>query len=204
MKTTKEKTKATESAEKRAAAVEKSQASAEKRLAELVTRQNETEEKLAEATSLNSTLFKEVTDLRAALEACEGKWYDKGFADAEKGVKLVVMQARQLSFREGWIATLQALGVPEDSPLRDPSQIPIPDSTPAAQNPVGPNDEEETDSLRELVEQIDAHMEMIGTEVINNPSTGGPHGEDVHFQPPVPEHYSVEMTSETQPMDLSS
>ena len=57
--------------------------------------------KLAEAASLNSTLSEEVADLQAALEAFENKWYDEGFADVEKGVELVVMQARQLSFREG-------------------------------------------------------------------------------------------------------
>ena len=123
-----------------------------------------------------------------ALEACESKWYNEGFADAEKGVEPVVMQARQLSFQEGWMAALQALGVPDDSPLRDPGQIPFPEPTPAAQNLAGPNDEEETDSLRELVEQIDAHVEMIGTEATNNPPTDSPSGENVHPQPSVSEH----------------
>jgi len=101
VKTAKEKTKTVESTEKKAAAAEKSRASVEKKSAELVTGQNETEMKLAEATSLNSTLSKEVADLRATLEACESKWYDEGFADAEKGVEPIVMQVRQLSFREG-------------------------------------------------------------------------------------------------------
>ena len=128
----KEKTNIAESTEKRAAAVEKSQALSEKRLAELVMRQNETEVKLAEVASLNSTLSEEVADLWAALEACESKWYDEGFADEEKGVELVVMQVRQLSFLEGWMAALHALGVLEDSPLRDPGQIPIPNSAPFA------------------------------------------------------------------------
>ena len=100
VKTAKEKTKTTELAEKRATAVEKSWASAEKRSVELVTRQNETEVKLAEAASLNSILSEEVVDLWAALEACESKWYDEGFADAEKGMESAVLQARQLSFRE--------------------------------------------------------------------------------------------------------
>ena len=58
--------------------------------------------------------------------------------------------------------------------------------------------------MRELVEQIDAHVEMIGTEVTSNPLTEGPHGEDVHPQPFAPEHHSVEMNSEMQPVDLSS
>jgi len=88
---------------------------------ELVTRQNETEVKLAEVVSLNSTLSEEVADLWVALEACECKWYDERFVDAEKEVEPVVMQARQLSFWEDWMAVLQALGVPEDSPFRDPS-----------------------------------------------------------------------------------
>ena len=78
------------------------------------------------------------------------------------------------------MAALQALGVPKDSPLRDPGQIPIPVSAPAAQNQTGPNKEEEMDSLRDLVEQIDAYMEMIGTEVTSNPPTEGLYGEDVH------------------------
>ena len=64
----------------------------------------------------------------------------------------------------------------EDSPLRDPNQIPVPVSVPAAQNPAGPNEEKETDSLRELVEQIDAHVEMIEAEVTSNPPTEGPQG----------------------------
>ena len=204
VKTAKEKKKTTESAEKRAAAAEKSQASTEKRSAELVMRQNVTEVKLAEAVSLNNTLSKEVADLRVALEACESKWYDKGFADAKKGVEPVVMQARQLSFQEGWMAALQALGVPEDSPLRDLGRIPFPNSTPTTQNPAGPNDEEETDSLRELVEQIDAYVEMIGTEATSNPPTDGPPGEDIHLQPPTAKHHSAKMASKTQPMDLTS
>ena len=131
VKMAKEKTKIVESAEKRATTAEKSRASIEKRSAELVTWQNETEVKLAEAASLNSTLSEEVADLWAALEACESKWYDEGFADEEKGVELVVMQVRQLSFLEGWMAALHALGVLEDSPLRDPGQIPVPDFAPA-------------------------------------------------------------------------
>ena len=169
VKTAKEKTKTAEAAEKRAAAAEKSQSLAEKRSAELVTKQNETDLKLAKAASLNVTLSEEVADLRVALEACESKWYDEGFADVEKGVELIVMQARQLSFQEGRMAALQALGVPEDSPLRDPGRIPFPGPSPTAQNPARPNDEEETDSLREFVEQIDAHVEMIGTKATSNP-----------------------------------
>ena len=100
-KTAKDKIKVADTAEKRAAATKKARALAEKRLAELTTKQNEMDLKLAEAASLNVALTEELVDLRAALEACENKWYDEGFADTERGVELVVKEARQLSFQEG-------------------------------------------------------------------------------------------------------
>lgn len=87
VKMVKVKTKTVKAAEKRAAATEKTRALAEKRSAELVTQQNEMEVKLAKAASLNATLSEEVADLRVALKACESKWYDEGFANAEKGVE---------------------------------------------------------------------------------------------------------------------
>lgn len=66
------------------------------------------------------------------------------------------------------MAALHTLGVPEDSPLRNPGRIPFPDSSLAMQNPRRPIDEKETDSLRELLEQIDAHVELIGTEATSD------------------------------------
>ena len=73
-KTAKEKLKAADSAEKKVAAAEKNRALAEKRCAELLAKQNETDVKLVEAISLNASQAEELTDLRAALEACEQKW----------------------------------------------------------------------------------------------------------------------------------
>ena len=70
-KTAKEKLKAADSAEKKATATEKDRALAEKRCAELLAKQNETDVKLAEVISLNTSQAEELTDLRAALEACE-------------------------------------------------------------------------------------------------------------------------------------
>ena len=159
-KTAKDKIKAADAVKKRAAATEKALALAKKRLAELTTRQNETDLKLPEAASLNVALNEELTDLRAVSEVYENKWYDEEFTDAEEGVEPAIREARQLSFQEGWMAALHASGVLEDSYLKDPSQIPFLDSVPATQNPIGPVDKEETDSLRELVEQIDAYVEV--------------------------------------------
>ena len=115
----------------------------------------------------------------------------------------VIKEARQLSFQEGWMAALHASGVPEDSHLRNPGRIPFLDSLPTTQNPTGPIDEEETDSLRELVEQIDAYMEVIGTEATSNLPTNNQSGENAQYQPPVPEHQPSEMVTETQPVDLT-
>ena len=75
-KTPKEKLKAADSAEKKAAVAEKNRALAEKRCAKLLAKQNETDVKLAQAISLNTVQAEELADLRAALEACEEKWYN--------------------------------------------------------------------------------------------------------------------------------
>ena len=125
---------------------------------------------MAKAISLN-TQVEELADLRAALEACEEKWYNEGFADTENSVEPVVNQARKTSFEVGWFAALQVLRVPEDSPLRDPDQIPFPSLAATVQNPPMPIEEEETMSMRELVEQIDANVESDDTEATSIPST---------------------------------
>ena len=84
---------------------------------------------------------------------------------------------------------LHTSGVPADSPLRGPSRIPFPDSSLTVQNPAGPINEEETNSLKELVEQIDAHVELIGTEATSNPPpTDGQFDENAHPQPSTSKH----------------
>ena len=180
-KTAKEKLKAADSAEKKATAAEKNRALAEKRCAELLAKQNETDDKLAQAISLNTTQAKELADLKAALEACKEKWYNEAFANAENSTEPVVNQARRLGFEVGWFAALQVLRVPEDSPLRDPSQIPFPSSVTAVQDPPVPVEEEETASMRELVEQIDAHVEPNEMEATSIPNAQDQLGGDLHF-----------------------
>ena len=130
--------KAADTVEKKAVAAEKNRALAEKRSAELLAKQNEIDVKLAKAISLNTAQAKELADLRVTLEAYEEKWYNEGFADAENSVKPIVNQACKIGFEAGWFATLQVLGVPEDSPLRDPGQIPFPSPVAAVQNPRRP------------------------------------------------------------------
>ena len=135
-----------------------------------MTKQNETEVKLAETIRLNTANAEELADLRVALATAEQKWYNEGFADAEKSAEPVVAQAWNLGFEAGWFAALQALGVPEDSHLRDPSQIPLPSPVTAVQDTPAAIDEEETASMRELVEQIDAHAEPEDMEATSIPT----------------------------------
>ena len=166
----KERAKIAAIAEKKAAASKKAKALAEKRLADLEAKVGETELKLAEAESLNSTWAEELADLRAALEGCESKWYNEGFVDAENSVEPVISEAQKLAFKNGWFVALQAVGVPEDSPLKDLDHIPFPSLLIASQRTPVVADEEETTSLRELVEQIDAHAEPIDMEATSNPN----------------------------------
>ena len=103
-----------------------------KRLVDFEAKLRETELKLAEVESLNTAWAEELADLRAALKGCESKWYDKGFANVENSMEPVINEARKLAFKEGRLVALQAVGVPKDSPLKDPNQISLPSLPTAA------------------------------------------------------------------------
>ena len=89
----KEKVKAAETTKKKAVASEKARALAKKRSAELEMHLGGTELKLVEAESLNTAQAKDLADLKAALVACENKWYNEVFADAVNSAELVIRQA---------------------------------------------------------------------------------------------------------------
>ena len=89
------------------------------------------------------------------------------------------------------------MGVPEDSPLRDPGQIPFPSLITAVQEPPVPVEEEETASMRELVKQIDAHAEPDEMEATSIPTVQDLLGEDLHF--PVTDQQQHEATDPTRP-----
>ena len=72
---------------------EKARVLAEKKSTELEMKLGETELKLVEGKSLNLAQADELADLNAALEACENKWYNESFADAENFADQVVRQA---------------------------------------------------------------------------------------------------------------
>ena len=65
-----------------------------------------TELKLAEAENLNLAQVDEIANLKAALKACEDKWYNAGFMDAENSIEPIVHQAQRHKFEEGWMSAL--------------------------------------------------------------------------------------------------
>ena len=60
------------------------------------------------------------------------------------------------------------LGVPEDSLLRNPEQVPCSAVAPPIQSQVDAIDEEDTPSLKVLVQAIDTHVETVNLDVISN------------------------------------
>ena len=177
---------AVDTTEKKAATTEKNRALAKKRSTKLLAKQNETDVKLAEVISLNTAQIEELADLRATLKACEEKWYDKGFADAENFVEPVVNQAHKVGFEAEWLAALQVLGVPKDSLLRDPGQIPFPSLAAAMQNPPVP------------IEQINAHTKPDDTEATSIPNAQDQLGVDLLF--PVTDQQQTKATDQTGPL----
>ena len=101
--TAKEKAKATVTVEKKAITFEKARVSAKKKSSELEAKLGETELRLAEATSLNTAQAEELVDLKVGLEACENKWYNEGFADAENSVEPVRKLESSPLRRVGWL-----------------------------------------------------------------------------------------------------
>ena len=75
-----------------------------------------------------------------------------GFADTENSMDLVVYQARRHRFGEGWMAALLVMEVPNDSPLRNFEQIPFPEPPLPVQDLSSIEDEEDTPSMKELVQ----------------------------------------------------
>ena len=71
-------------------------------------------------------------------------------------------------FKEGWLEALQAIGMAEDSPLRNPKQVPYPAPLPPVQSQADAVDEEDTSNMRELVQAINTHAETVDLEVTSN------------------------------------
>ncbi|KAF3950438.1 hypothetical protein CMV_023811 [Castanea mollissima] len=53
-------------------------------------------------------------------------YYDRGFRHAGNSVGLVIFQTRKFRFMEGWMAVVNAIGLPSDSPLGVLTKCPFP------------------------------------------------------------------------------
>ena len=168
--TAREKSVAIQNAEERARIAEGTRILAEHKAVEMETKLGEIKLRLAEAESINSPSDKEIAELKVTLEEGENKFYNMGFTDAENSVEPVMFQSRRYGFNEGWEVAVLALRVPEDSPFINPDQIPYPEPPPLVQNPIDA-DEENTPSMRELVQEIDSHAKLIDLEITSDPNT---------------------------------
>ena len=72
---------------------------------------------------------------------------------------------------DGWMAATEAINLPLSSPFRDPNQVPLLENPPTEvqteEQPVV--EEEDSLSMRELVEQIESHTEVIDLHIPNLP-----------------------------------
>lgn len=99
--TAKEKGEATNSSERKVVDTEKAWLAAKKKLTDMVTKLGETKLKLAKADSLKLAQADQIASMKDALEACEDKWYNAGFSEAESAVEPIIFQARHHGFGEG-------------------------------------------------------------------------------------------------------
>lgn len=153
--TAKEKITATEISEERAQVAKRAEEQAEQQRAEAENKLGEAELRVAGAENIISARDNEFVELKAAPKEGENKWYNMGFNDAKNSAEPVMFESQKYGFGKGWMATVLAMGVPEDSPLRNPDQIPYLEPPPT-QNPIEV-EEEDTPSMRELVQAIDSH-----------------------------------------------
>lgn len=127
-----------------------------------------TERKLAEVKILNLAQANEIAELKAALEACENKWYNADFADVENSVEPNLLPIT-VTWVQRWMDGCSAsVGVFDDSPLRNPKQIPYSEPPSPVLNLTGIKKEENAPSMRELVQEIDSYMELVDLKITSN------------------------------------
>lgn len=100
---------------------------AEQRVSDLEGKLGESKIRLVQAESVISAQDREVANLKEAVAESEDKFYDMGFADAENSSKPIMRESRRYRFGEGWMAAVNALGLPEEFAFKDPKQVPYPE-----------------------------------------------------------------------------
>lgn len=115
---------------------------------------------------------KEVADLRIVVGQSETKFYNMGFVDAENSSEPIMLESRCCGFEEGWMISLNTLSLLEDSPFRDPNQVPYPKKLlPRPVQTPTQNEEEDNLNMRELVEEINSYAKVNKLDMLSNPVT---------------------------------
>nr|POE74101.1 hypothetical protein CFP56_67871 [Quercus suber] len=115
-----------EATKRKVAEAEKARAMVEQRAVDLEGKLEEVEIRLVEAKSVVSAKDKEVVDLTKAMVESEDKFYDMGFAGVENSTERIMFESQRYGFGEGWMATVNTLGVPKDSHFRDQEKNTLP------------------------------------------------------------------------------
>ena len=93
---------------------------AKKRVMDLEGKLDDVDVKLAQVESIISDKDKEIADLKVTKAQREDKFYNMGFTDIENSIKPIMFKSHRYGFGEGCISTVNALDLPNDSPIRDP------------------------------------------------------------------------------------
>ena len=158
--------------EKKAIIVEKSRDIANCKVSVLEGKLEESDTKLAQALSVISARDRGLQAMRLNLEQAKQKYYGVGFDDIECSSCVVIFEARQKGFLYGWMAAVDAINLPSSSPSRDLNQVPLPEVPPmkvhVAEHPAV--EEEDSPSMRILVEHIESHTKVIDLDNLIPPN----------------------------------
>ena len=113
-------------AKQQATTVERARELAEQKAEDLQGKLGEAKVKLAKVFSIVSACDKELANLKETMKNYEQVFYNMGFKDAENSTVAIVFQARKFKFVKGWMAVVNAIGLPDTSPFTDAIKFPCP------------------------------------------------------------------------------
>lgn len=88
------------------------------------------------------------------------RYFSSGSDEAKRVHILAEQRAIDLETKLGEMEVVFALSVLEESPFRNPDQIPYLEPPPSSIHNLTRAEEEDTQSMRALVEEIDSHTEL--------------------------------------------
>ena len=109
--------------------------------------------------------------IRGGEKSRKKTYYNRGFKHTEDLVGLVIFQARKFGFMEGWMAAVNAIGLPKNSPFKKADQVLVPED-PAIEVQNEEQKEDNSDDRggdnnpesQELSRKIDTHIMVLNDE----------------------------------------